>query len=155
MQAAGVRRGFAAGIGDLERHAERGVGQAIFDGEREGERIDGARALVVAQNQADEVGADALDREGLEPGEAVQAERIAAPGDPGAVARPADDRIEDRADVGPDRRVARPQKIAVRDAPASRLGPRQGDRARADPDASSTMVTGRSPRLPRPRPARP
>ena len=49
MQPAGVGRGLAARIGDLERHAERVVRQAVFDREREGEGIDGAGALVVAR----------------------------------------------------------------------------------------------------------
>ena len=127
MQAAGVGRGFAARIGDLERHAERILRQPVFDGEREGEGIDGARALVVAEDEPHEAMLRGLDREGLEPGETVQAERIPASADPRAVARPADDRVKDRADVGPEPRIARPKQVLARDPPASRLGAGDGD----------------------------
>ena len=127
MQAAGVGSAFAAGVGDLDRHAERIGAQGIFDREPEGEGIDGAGALVVAKDEADEVRRCALDGESLKPGEAVQAERVVPPADPRAVARPADDRIEDRADVRPDRRIARPEKVAAAGPPGSRLGAGERD----------------------------
>ena len=127
MQAAGVRGGLRAGVFDLDRHGERLLGEPVFDHEREGERVDGARALVVAQHEPGEIRAGGLDGEGLEAREAVQAERVMPSADPCAVARPADDRIEDRADVRPDRRIARPQEVASFDAPASRLRAGEGD----------------------------
>src|SRR5208337_35671 len=133
MQAAGVGRGLAARIGDLQRHAERVLRQAVLDGECEGEGVDGACALVVAEDEPHEVRLCGLDREGLEPGEAVQAERVLASADPGAVARPADHRIENRADVGPDRRIARPKEVSATDPPASRLGAQQGVRRAGGP----------------------
>ena len=127
MQAAGVGRGPAARIGDLERHVQRVLPKAVFDSERKSEGVDGARALVVAEDEPYEVATSGLDREGLEPGEAMEAERVLPSSDPGAVARPADDRVEDRADVGPERRIARPKEIAARDAPATRLRAGEGD----------------------------
>ncbi len=128
MQPAGVRRALVARIGDLDRHPERIVAEAVFEREREGERIDGAGPLVVAKREPDEIRPGGLDGEGLEPGEAVQAEGVSPAVDPGAVAGPADDGIEDRADLGPDRRIARPQKLAPADRPAARLGAGQRNR---------------------------
>ena len=45
-----------------------------------------------------------------------------------AIAGPADDRIEDRADVRPDRRVPGPEEIAPGDVPGPRLGAEERDR---------------------------
>ena len=94
MQPAGVRCWHGAGIGDFDRDRERVGAKPVFDRERKGERIDRARARIIAEGKPGEVGPRGLDREGLEPGEAVQPERVSAPIDPLlAVARPADDRI--------------------------------------------------------------
>src|SRR5271165_1686347 len=122
MQAAGVWRADCSGIDDFEGHGEPVVAQAVFDREPESEGIDGSRALRVAQRQAYEVRIRGCDPEGFEPGEPVQPERIVAAADPLAVASPADHGIEDRADVGPDRRIASPEQIAACDAPGARLG---------------------------------
>ena len=117
------------GIGDLDGDRERVVGQPVFDRKREGEGIDGTRARIVAERKAREVRPGALDGEGLEPGEAVQAELVGDAVDPLlAVARPADDRIEDRTDVAPDRRIAWPEQIAPGDPPLARLGAEKRDR---------------------------
>ena len=59
MQAAGVGRRRIAGIFDLDRDAQRGIRQAIFDREPESEGIERAGAVVVAQGEADEVPARA------------------------------------------------------------------------------------------------
>ena len=65
------------GIGDLDGDRERVGGQPVFDRKREGERIDRAGARIVAERKAREVRPGAFDGEGLEPGEAVQAELVA------------------------------------------------------------------------------
>ncbi len=67
--------------------------ESVFEDERELERIDRVRALVVAERQARKVRPRDFDGEGLEPGEPVQAERELHAFDPRAVARPADDRV--------------------------------------------------------------
>ena len=128
MEPAGVRRRRVAGIGDLERDLQRRAGEPIFDREFERERIERARLRVVAQRQPGECAARRLDGEVLAGGEAVQTQRIASPADPRAVARPADHRIEDRADLAPDRRIARPQQFDVADAPGDRFGAAARDR---------------------------
>ena len=75
MEPAGVRGGLRARIGDFDRNRERLGSEPVFDREREGERIDRARARIVAKGQPGEVGRRGFDSEGLEPGEAVQRER--------------------------------------------------------------------------------
>ena len=128
MQAAGVRRRRVAGIGDLERDLQRRAGEAIFDREFERERIERARLRVVAKRQPGESAARRLDGEVLAGGEAVQPQRIMSAADPRAVARPADHRIEDRADLTPDRRIARPQQFDAADAPRRRFRAAPRDR---------------------------
>ena len=55
VQPAGVGRAPFAGIGDFDRDCERVGAQPIFERKREGERIDGARARIVAERQPREV----------------------------------------------------------------------------------------------------
>ena len=76
MQPAGVGRGRVARIGDLDGDRQRLVGEPVFEREREGERdrSPGSRSLSRSASRT-KSGSDALDHEGLEPGEAVQAER--------------------------------------------------------------------------------
>ena len=124
---AGSAPGLATSIAIVER-----VGaQPVFDRERKGEGIDRTRALVVAEGEPGEVRRCGLDGEGLEPREAVERERVSPAVDPLLpVARPADHRIEDRTDLAPDRRIARPHQLSPADPPLSRLG---AERARSSP----------------------
>ena len=129
MEPAGVRGGLDAGIGDFDRHRERLGSEPVFDREREGERIDRARARIVDEGQPGEVGCRGFDSEGLEAGEAVQPERIGVALNPRlAVPRPPDDRIEDRTDVGPDRRIARPHQIPPGNPPLYGFAAEKRDR---------------------------
>src|SRR5271165_443607 len=57
MEAAGVRRAPVAWVRNLERHAERILAKAILDRKREGEGIGRARARVLGERQAHEIGA--------------------------------------------------------------------------------------------------
>ena len=128
MQAAGVRRRRVAGIFDLDRHFQRVVAEPIFDGKRERRRDRPRASARCRAASAARSPPPALRRRKSRPGEAVQPERILHALDPRAVARPADDRIEDRADLVPDRRIAGPQQVAPADAPGPRLGAGQRDR---------------------------
>src|ERR1700722_15155960 len=59
----------------------------------------------------------------------MQGKRIADTVDPFLpITRPANDRVEDRTDVAPDRWIPRPQKIAPGGPPTSRLGAEKRDR---------------------------
>ena len=128
MQAASIGSDRLAWVDDLQHDLERVSREAIFDGEVEGEGVDGAGPLVVVQRKPREVPFLSLDLEGLEAGEAVQAERIVAAVDARAVPRPTDDWVEDRADFVPDRRIARPQQVSPADAPAPGLRAFERDR---------------------------
>ena len=55
VQPAGVRRAPRAGIGDFDGDCERVGAQPVFDRKREGERIDRARARIVAKRKPREV----------------------------------------------------------------------------------------------------
>ena len=127
MQAAGVGHRRAIGVFDLDGDFQRALAQPIFDGQAESEGIERAGVGVVAQGQPRGAVAARLERESLRGGEAVQPQRIMAPFDPRPVARPADDREQDRADLAPDRRIARPQKVAPADPPGARFGAGQRD----------------------------
>ncbi len=149
MQPAGIRHG------EIDRYSsisnaivQAALRQPVFDREREGEGIERARRRIVARDKPDEIATPALDLEDHAARKTVQAEIVAPARHPRAVARPADDREQDRTDLRPDRGIARPQQIDAADAPGPRLGADRATRSRASPAAKTTSLTNLRPRAP-------
>ena len=122
MEPERIGHGLDPEIGRLQRPDERVFSQSVDRIQPEFERIRLTRFNVCLQTQSGEIGALLHQPEIAPRRKTVQSQRVSlAPMPDFAIARPADDRKQDRRRLRPNGRIWRPQEIDAADRPGERL----------------------------------